>query len=92
MIATPSPDKIAHYQKGITACIVTAKTEPGVRDLLRGKGFRWHTARRNWYKFGDNYESLSAECIAIWQSHPGLVLFKVFAWDKKPKRPNGIPF
>lgn len=90
MISSPHPKR--HFELGVTAAISGMTTH--IKDSLKEKGFRWNNARRNWYKFGDSYEALQAECLEIWGSNPGKILFEVFEWNREKTKNacNGIPF
>lgn len=80
MISSPHAKFITHYQMPCTAAISGSTSD--IRALLESQGFRWHTARRNWYKFGDNLETLKEECLKIWGAHPGKILFEVIQRGK----------
>lgn len=85
MISNPHPQK--NYKHGVTAAISGRTSD--MKDVLKAHGFRWNNARRNWYKFGDSHSELLAECLDIWQSEPGRILFDVFEWVRPQSE---IPF
>lgn len=85
MISNPHPTR--HFSHGVTAAISGLTTE--IREELKAHGFRWNNARRNWYKFGDSYLDLHNECMAIWSSNPGKILFEVFEWERPKMK---LPF
>lgn len=75
----------------MTVAIVKAKADH--KAELKGLGFRWHSGRRNWFRFGDldDFDNLYSICMQFWAKHPGEILFKVFN-GSKPEVGNDIPF
>lgn len=70
---------------------ITAKADH--KEALKKLGFRWHSRRRNWFRFGElnDYEKLYALCFDFWLARPGEILFKVFNGSRTPGDPS-IPF
>lgn len=67
----------------IKACItltISGKTTQ-IKEELKNHGFRWHSRRRNWFKFGEltDYEHLKQLAMKIWRERPGQILFDIFS-------------
>lgn len=62
------------------------------KEQLKKMGFRWHSVRRNWFKYGEpsDVDRFHRQAKRFWAKHPGEILFKTFVAEDKVD--NGIPF
>lgn len=62
-------------------CVVTISGKTtDIKEELKKRGFRWHSLRRNWFKFGEMSQEAEfrKEAMAIWAANPGKILFSIF--------------
>lgn len=75
---------------------LSIKGKPGktseYKDLFKQRGFRWHSQRFNWFKFGENYDELKQDFDQLHSIMWGHLWADLFPISKKEKVDNGIPF
>ena len=66
-------------KKATLVLTISGKTTD-IKGELKQKGFRWHSLRRNWFKFGElsQEQEFRREAMAIWAANPGRILFSIF--------------
>lgn len=65
--------------KATLVLTISGKTTD-IKEELKKRGFRWHSTRRNWFKFGEMSQErdFKNEALVIWAANPGRILFSIF--------------
>jgi hypothetical protein len=75
-----------------TYCAVIEGRTSQAKAELKDFGFRWHSSRRNWFKFGQCSDTLTNICRHLSKVFDGDIMWKVFDIEKKESEESEIPF